>query len=74
MTYFQITKVNKVKREEHFEFPYEIYRRIVILLATGLVIGFMACLEKLFLGKVLIVWFIPIFILLIYINLKIFRR
>jgi hypothetical protein len=72
--YFIITKRRKLKPKEHYQLPDAVWQKIAILFFASLTLSGMAMFEKLFIGRVLIVWFIPILVLIIYLNFKIFRR
>jgi hypothetical protein len=73
MNYFLITRRIKRQPEIKVDF-YEIYQRIALALFVCCTLGIMELTEKIFIGRVLIVWFIPILAGVIYLNLRMFKK
>jgi hypothetical protein len=73
MNYFKITKIIKAERKESYSLPDSIWFKLSLLFFISLTLVGLAMFEMYAIGKVLIVWFIPVFAIVVYLNLKLRR-
>jgi len=74
MEYFKITRININKPKPTLELPFRIYEKMVIAFFVLISLTGIALIELLIKGKIVFVYFLPIYALTVWVNKRIFKQ